>query len=203
MKNKGMANETFIGIACLLLFIFMAFMCYITHKDVLADNATDLYDLIDNNKELKEQYVELYIDGVIGNYAETQHKINGFIPAGTEQHYLIWLEDGTFISVTAKNKDLLSQLDAISNDTWNYIEEKTDTLDKSIIVKGMLSPMNTEIQGYCNEWLDSLGISHSDMRYVTINTGVTLSFVLGELGICLLFIAFSVFLIISPLKKYH
>ena len=94
MGNKGKANDKITGIICAVFFIFLAVMLCIIDKDVLADNATDLYDLIDDNAELKDQYVELYVDGVIGNYAETEHKINGIIPSGTDQHYLLWLDDG-------------------------------------------------------------------------------------------------------------
>ena len=201
MGNKGKANDKITGIICAVFFIFLAVMLCIIDKDVLADNATDLYELIDNNEELKSQYVELYVDGVIGNYAETEHRINGIIPSGTDQHYLLWLDDGTFISLTTRNKDLMSKLDAICDNTWYYIDYKTDVLDKSITIKGKIGSMDTEIKGFCNEWLDELEVSHSDMRYVSINADTSRGSVLGYVGICLLLAAVGVVVFIFAVKK--
>ena len=201
MGNKGKANDKITGIICAVFFIFLAVMLCIIDKDVLADNATDLYDLIDDNAELKDQYVELYVDGVIGNYAETEHKINGIIPSGTDQHYLLWLDDGTFISLTTRNKDLMSKLDAICDNTWDYIDYKTDVLDKSITIKGKIGSMDTEIKGFCNEWLDQLEVSHSDMRYVSINADTSRGSVLGYVGICLLLAGVGVFVFINAVNK--
>ena len=201
MGNKGKANDKITGIICAVFFIFLAVMLCIIDKDVLADNATDLYDLIDDNAELKDQYVELYVDGVIGNYAETEHKINGIIPSGTDQHYLLWLDDGTFISLTTRNKDLMSKLDAICDNTWDYIDYKTDVLDKSITIKGKIGSMDTEIKGFCNEWLDQLEVSHSDMRYVSINADTSRGSVLGYVGICLLIAGVGVFVFINAVNK--
>ena len=201
MGNKGKANDKITGIICAVFFIFLAVMLCIIDKDVLADNATDLQDLIDDNAELKDQYVELYVDGVIGNYAETEHKINGIIPSGTDQHYLLWLDDGTFISLTTRNKDLMSKLDAICDNTWDYIDYKTDVLDKSITIKGKIGSMDTEIKGFCNEWLDQLEVSHSDMRYVSINADTSRGSVLGYVGICLLLAGVGVFVFINAVNK--
>ena len=201
MGNKGKANDKITGIICAVFFIFLAVMLCIIDKDVLADNATDLYDLIDDNAELKDQYVELYVDGVIGNYAETEHKINGIIPSGTDQHYLLWLDDGTFISLTTRNKDLMSKLDAICDNTWDYIDYKTDVLDKSITIKGKIGSMDTEIKGFCNEWLDQLEVSHSDMRYVSINADTSRGSVLGYVGICLLLAGVGVFVFINAVNN--
>ncbi len=200
MQNKGITNEAFIGIFGILVFAFIAFMFYSSYKDVLANNSTDLYELIDDDKEFNEQYVSLYIDKVIGNYAETKHTFNG-IPIGKDQHYLIMLDDGTFISVTVNNKKLISELEEICNSTWNYIDNKTDRLDKSIVVKGIIGSMNTELQGYCNEWLVHLDVDQSNMRYVSINTYVTVSYVIFALGFCLFFIGLMLFFIICSSKK--
>ena len=201
MGNKGKVSDKVTGIICAIFFLFLGVMLAVIDKDVLADNATDLYDLIDDGETLKDQYVELYVDAVIGNYAETEHKINGIIPAGTDQHYLLWLDDGTFISLKTKNKELMSKLDAICDNTWDYIDYKTDDLDKAITIKGKLGSMDYEIKGFCNEWLDELDISYSDMHYVSIDADTSRGSVLGYLGFCLLLTALGVFIFINAVKK--
>ena len=197
---KKKLSQSVYGILGIALFTIVGIMLFITRKDVLFDNPVDFYDVYYDGDLAKDQYVELYVDGVVGNYAETQHTVN-FIPTGTDQHYLIWLDDDTFISVAVKDKELISQLDKIADNTWAYINYETDYLDKSTTIKGVVESMDSEIQGYCNTWLDELEISRSNMTYLQIDTTETPKATLFYLLFCVLMVVVSIFLLVSSLKK--
>ena len=63
------------------------------------------------------EYVEFDVNSVLGNYAETKHTTNG-IPTGTDQYFVVWTDDDSFISIKVKNKKDVETLNNIVDETW-------------------------------------------------------------------------------------
>lgn len=158
--------------------IFCAVMCilaFVVNKDVILDNYTEFYSMEEKEGVKKDAYVELYVDGVIGNYAETTHTVN-FIPTGKDQHYMLWLSNDEIISLTVKDKKLIAKLDEICDDTWDYIESESEEYNvKGTTVKGVINTLDPEIEGYYKQWLNETGIAEAglDVNYVAIDTTKT------------------------------
>ena len=105
----------------------------------------------------KGDYATFNVRFVLGNYAETKHTINGFIPAGTEQHYVIILDDGSLMSLTLKNKSDIEKLEAMVDPTWNYLTGEGEYPLQVIEMTGQIKSSNSEIRGYFNDALRKVG----------------------------------------------
>ncbi len=152
----------------------------------------------------KGDHATFYARLVLGNYAETKHTINGFIPAGTEQHYIILLDDFSVLSVTAKNSSVLEQLDRMTEATWNYSDTgDTSYLTESIELTGSLKSMNSEIQGYYHTSLQKVGITEAEYTIYNLTLDVTntrFSYFVTA-GLIFLVVVICVLIILSNRKK--
>jgi len=169
MMNNGKKPSIFLPIVCMLLFGFMTAFLITTKSDVLFDNPKDFYELLEEGNLENDTYVSIKIDAVFGNYAEMQHTWN-FIPVGTDQYYMIWLDDDTTISISTKNKKVIEKLDEMTDATWDYADGTTDELPEAIVLKGVISTLDSEIAGYYKEAGDTSNISdYLTMRKTNID----------------------------------
>ena len=115
----------------------------------------DLNHAISNGEELPlDTYVTLTSNSVLGNYAETKHTY-GFIPIGKDEHYIVLLDDNTFMSVTVKGKTKIDQLEKIADETWadeNYYATSYITL-----VGRIQNFTGGEIYGYYKDAFSQMG----------------------------------------------
>ncbi|MBQ8316908.1 MAG: hypothetical protein IJX85_01070 [Lachnospiraceae bacterium] len=121
---------------------------------------------------VKGEYVSVEVDAVVEHFAETDHRINGIIPMGTDNHYLLWLTDDSFIALTANGKELCNKLSDIKNQTQLYVMGNTDYLSDPVKIEGKVATMDSEIEDYYRDALDYWGIYSSDglqIYYVTID----------------------------------
>lgn len=113
-------------------------------------------------KSNEDSYVEMDIDAVLDNFAETSHKSYG-ITTGKDQHYLVWLDDDSMIAVSVKSKKDISAMDEIMELTWDYVDGKTDEFTKTPLhLKGKIKQMSTEMRKYFKQSLDYFGITDAD-----------------------------------------
>jgi len=162
-------NNKATAIIMMLVGIVFCALNAIPNIKALTNNSVNIYDLIEEEGEVPVgTYVEIPVDAVIGNYAETEHTTNG-IPTGTDQHYMIWLDTEEFISLTVKNKDIISQLDSICDDTWDFIDGFNRDLPKPTSYYGVVVRLDSELQGYFKQWTYQLGISDSDCYFVSVD----------------------------------
>lgn len=80
--------------------------------DVLLDNYQDFYSGYRANTLQNGDYVNFNVDNVVAHYAKTDHVVAGFVPTGIDDHYIVKLEDGAYISVAVNSPDVV---DAINN----------------------------------------------------------------------------------------
>ena len=107
----------------------------------------------------KDKFVSADIDAVIDVYAETKRTYN-FIPVGKENHYILWLDDGSMMSLAISGKD--KEIEEIINSTWDYLDEKSDYLtDKPLHVQGVIKSLGGDVRKYFDEALEYFGIDES------------------------------------------
>lgn len=195
----------------IILLVFGALTIFLTiyTMDRLLGKDVDFYKLIENNdpSSMKGKYVSLHVDGVLGNYAEMQHKINGIIPAGTDQYYVVWLDNDYVISLKVKSKDTINKLEEITDDTWDYIDEKRNDLPDGIVVKGTIGTTDSKIEPFYKEALGKLGVLDSDSitkpYYLTIDITEDRTSAFLEVGFCLLMTLIGLIMLISNIKNRY
>jgi flagellar basal body-associated protein FliL len=192
-KNNGIGGGVaFIIIGVLLLLI--AACIFIGDSDFIFNGADDINTMIEELRLNPGEYTSVRIDADFGAYAETQHTINGFIPAGKEQHYIVWLDDGSLISVTVKGDSKYDKMDAIEEQTYDYIDNG-GSLGKSVTYVGKISTVSGDLKTYYQEALNYLGAADSDVNiyYLDIDTTQTKGSILGVVA---LFLAIGILLIV-------
>lgn len=201
MKQKKKMGQTAGGVICLILFTLMAAFLIFVEGDVLFGKSENFYDLEAKEGIQKDQYVSIPVDAVLANYAETKHTVN-FIPVGKDQHFIIWLNGDSMISLTIKNKKTVKELNKICDQTWDYLDGVTDSLPDTITLRGVIHTMDSEIEGYYDDALDMIGVSDTDMNvyYVTIDCTETQFKTVCYLLFCILMIAISIWMIVSDRK---
>lgn len=196
-------NSIITPIICAILFTIVGVFLFVSERDVLFDNPVEFYELAEKGGIEKDVYVELYVDGVIGNYAETKHYTN-FIPTGTDQHYMLWLQNEEIISLTLTDKKVMEKLDRICDDTWEYIESDAEYYNvQGTTIKGKIYSIDPEIKGYYKQWLDETGITDAGLvvNYFTIDASVTPLKQWLYLLFCLAMVVGSIVWIVIALKK--
>lgn len=161
---------------CTLLFLVLAFVMFVADMDYLIGReTTDLSDLAYLERPEKDDHVTADNYAVLGKYAQTKHYINGFIPSGTEYHYILWLDNDAAISVTVKNKKMIEKLDNLETLTWEVLNGESTDYPNVPELEGKVSTMDPEIEGYYDDYLEEIGFTDSgfDIYYVTIDTTET------------------------------
>lgn len=171
--KKHNAGQVIVLAMCMLLMFVMAFVMFVGDSDyLLGKEARDVMDYADDGvAPPKGVHIKVNVDACLGNYAETQHKINGIIPAGKEEHYIVWLDNDAALSITVKNKKTINKLNSIIDDTWDYLDGVSDTLPSSITIEGQVSTMDSELEGYYDDYLEEMGFADSGfpIYYVTVD----------------------------------
>lgn len=171
--KKHNAGQVIVLAMCMLLMFVMAFVMFVGDSDyLLGEEARDVMDYADDGvAPPKGIHIKVNVDACLGNYAETQHKINGIIPAGKEEHYIVWLDNNAALSITVKNKKTINKLNSIIDDTWDYLDGVSDTLPSSITIEGQVSTMDSELEGYYDDYLEDMGFADSGfpIYYVTVD----------------------------------
>ncbi len=173
-QKKSIVGNVF---AVIIIAVVMVIL-FVAEKDFLfTKEPQDIFQLIEEEGEpTKGAYVSVDVDAVIDWYAETKHTINGIIPIGKERHYLIWLDDTSFISVTVKGDKTYDKMDAIMEETYAYLYGSSYYLSEPLELTGRVSTMDSEIRSYYQEALDSWEISPADgltVYYMTVDTTQT------------------------------
>jgi hypothetical protein len=193
-KNKGKKDGSMGGgILLIIVGVVLAFLgvcTFIGDSDFIFNGADDINTMIEELRLNPGEYTSVRIDANFGAYAETLHMINGVIPAGKEQHYIVWLDDGSLISVTVKGSSKYDKMDAIEEQTYEYIDNG-GTLGKSITYVGKISTISGDLKKYYREALDYLGAddSSANIRYLDIDTTETKGSIIG---ICVLFLVMGI-----------
>ena len=158
-------NTMILCIVCALIFLIIGGIWTAVHWDYMILGKTKQLnnEIMMGHEPEKGDYVTLNVMLVLGNYAETKHRINGFIPIGTDQHYAVVLfdEDNMYVmSVTLKNKKDIERLESLVNASWNLLTGESDQWPgESVELTGKITTMDSQIKGYYNQQLSQAGVT--------------------------------------------
>lgn len=206
-KKKGYAGGI-VGFILLTIFCFsMSFVMFVggDMDYLLGEDPKDINEIVQSSYPQKDEYVKLDSYLTIGQFAQTKHKINMIIPAGTEKHYLVMLEDGSVIAVTVKNKKTIKKLDKQIDSTWEYVQGTSTEMPSMLKIEGQLSTMDYKIEGFYKDYLNDIGYNNSmgDIHYLSID--MTMNRVKGWAYVIIPFVLGVIFLVSSILtiRKAH
>lgn len=164
-KTGGIVGSVIMIIVCALL----TFVLFVGEMDYLFGEPRDLNEIIsDGASPQKGEYVTIGVDAVVDWYAETKYKINGVIPAGKEQHCILWLDNQSFISMTVKGKDI-DKVNMLIDATTDYLNKDTEYLPTPVVFSGKVTSIGTEVSKYWREGLEYYGISEFDPELTVYN----------------------------------
>ena len=192
-------------IAFLIPILALVFMRDLLFKGVVATYEEAAL----NQSEYKDQWISYDVIACLGEYAEETETTN-FIPTGHTYYYMCWMADGSIMPLSVSKKADKEYLDAMTEATYDYIEEKTDMIEmepKTFI--GTVSGQSSELLGYYNDGLGYLETTEANgwtIRYTLLDCtktrGGTIALVLAVSMIPVLGIVVSILSAKKETKKY-
>lgn len=175
-KNKKQNGSKKSVVGCvigMIISFLLGAVLLIGESDYLFSEPQDLNEMVmAGDTPQKGEYVTVGVDAVVDWYAETEHRINGIIPIGKEQHCLVWLDDESFISMTVKGKNI-DKVDELIDETADYLNGVSNVLPTKVVFSGKVSSIDSDVSKYYDDVLDYYGIYESDglvVHYITIDT---------------------------------
>lgn len=176
-KTKGgYIGQSVVSLIAAILIALLLFAAFSDDIKYLFGKAESMNDVLANGGPEKGQYVSVGVDAVFGCYGETTYKINGVIPAGSKQHYVIWLYDNSVISLTAKGKKNTDIINGVISDTEKYLYGETEYLASPVIFEGKITSIEPDGDKYYSSAVSDirqLGIPDLEVRHLTIDTTYT------------------------------
>ena len=139
------------------------------------------------------EYVSIDIrqKDIMYGYAEADYKLYGVIPSGREYYYIIQLSNGGYISVSVR-KNMAAKLDSLRKNGG-----------ETIVLKGVLEKMNTEIQDYYSRTLSAYGIGDEGgvtIYNLTVDSTDSLFSAWLLIGISIVFALFFTFMLVRSIR---
>ena len=155
-KSSIVLRIIFCGLFAALLVGFGIFNL-INHADYYFGSAKNIDEMLASGNVEKDEYVSIGVDAVFDWYAETTHKING-IPAGKEQHCIVWLSNGDIISLTVKGKKNYAKIDEIIDATWAAMDDETGmtSLHTPVVFEGKITNVGYEVKQYYDDYIGKM-----------------------------------------------
>ena len=200
-KKSGVAANVILAV---FFYIMGVLLTVFNIKDLITPT-NDIMDIIEEEGGVSDgQYVTVGVDAVLGWYAETKHTVN-YIPVGKEQHCIVWLDDGTFISMTVK-KSACDEVDPIIDDTWDYVDDESGTvqLPTPKVFKGRIRKLDSEERNYYSDAISEIGISRANNTVYdfTIDTTKTKTKQWLWIAVCVLLGTLFVIMAVRTGKKF-
>lgn len=198
--------KTIIGrIICAILgagLVFLAVLPLAWHSAYIFRGETaEINEVIAGDKleEYEGEYVSVDIDAVLGTFAKTSRRILYAIPVGSDYHYIVWLDDESFIAASVDGAKA-EAMEEMTEATWAFINGEAESLPTDKIrLEGTLEPLKGELLVLYNKTMDEAGFSEADRQirpYVidaenTRRAKILRSVVVLAIGALLLFAAFK------------
>ncbi|MCR4609644.1 MAG: hypothetical protein K5750_08140 [Eubacterium sp.] len=144
-------------------------------------------------KPASGEYVSIDIrqKDIMYGYAEADYKLYGVIPSGREYYYIIQLSNGGYISVSVR-KNMAAKLDSLRKNGG-----------ETIVLKGVLEKMNTEIQDYYSRTLSAYGIGDEGgvtIYNLTVDSTDSLFSAWLLIGISIVFALFFTLMLVRSIR---
>lgn len=136
-RRSGIFWSIFLGAFCILYLVFFG--------KVVIGKAISFEEAANDGTLKRDQYAYVDVKCVLEDYATTQHTIN-FIPSGTDEHFLIVLENGDILPVKVSNKKTRVALSEIRRVSFKDGQCKTETEITPVRIKGMVFSIDPDIE---------------------------------------------------------
>ena len=133
-----------------VLFVFGILFLSFTAKNAsytFSGKAKDGNAIIASGGELKKSdIITIDIDFLTPAYAESKGAFGFGITHS--YYYIAWLDDGSLITISAKESSKIQELNKFSSEVYDYVMGKTTTAPKPISVTGELHKLDSEVAEY-------------------------------------------------------
>ena len=117
--------------------------------------------LSDGELHTSNEYIAAQVYAVVDCYAETTHR-RRYLPTRHDYHYILWLNNGSFISLSVSGKSRKAELDRLCDETWSYVNKESTVLTTNpILLEGKLTSLTPKIESYYQSYLEMYGITES------------------------------------------
>lgn len=211
-KKKGIGGKIAVGVIIALIGFALCTILVVTDGAfAFGGKMEDFSEYVTSHGGNLESgdHVKLEVEFVLGNYAEMKHKINGFIPAGKDQYYVLVLSDGSVVSYMTKNKKLIKELDEAAEEFWDYYDGYSSTYPSRMELSGEIKTIDTQIYTFYKQTVTSVGLTSDStvtVYYMGIDGSATrlraifyilICFLVGVAGVV------SIFVTIGKSKKVN
>lgn len=157
-EGTEMKNGKKLLVLSLVLLIMIGTCTFFLRNLLFGDVAGTYEQAVADRDQYKEVWVSYEVVACLGNYAEGS-EYYGFIPTGHEYHYLVWMEDGSFMPLSVSKKADREYLDSLTNATYDYLEKKTSKIEvEPRTFTGTVKNLETKIKGFYSNALSKMNI---------------------------------------------
>ena len=181
----------------LLLSIAAAALFIHDAEYIFTGNTIDLNEVLENGEEIPNGIYVTYTCYVpLGNYAETQEYLNGFIPLPFKtQEFAVLTENNMIISAEIGNKNKIQEMEQLTDDFY-----ASDDFYGSMELTGYLGSNNSEMMGYLQEYFEDVDLEAEgiSVSWYAIDTTKTR---LSSAGLCIGMFLIGGVVIIAGIRK--
>ena len=174
----------------LLIISLIAFvlpvLAVVFQKDLIFNGVVATYEEAAlNREEYRDKWISYDVIACLGEYAE-ETETQYFIPTGHTYYYVCWMADGSIMPMCVSKKADKEYLDALTEATYDYIDEKTQMIEmepRTFI--GTVEGQKTEALKYYNEMLAYMGTTEAEgwtVRQTLLDCSQSRA---GVIGLCL------------------
>ncbi len=150
MSFKEKYNESKSILLMGFLFVFGIILLSFTSKNAsytFSGKAKDGNAIVASGGEFKKSdIITIDIDFLTPAYAESKGA-NRF-GLTHSYYYIAWLDDGSLITISAKDANKIQELNKFSSEVYDYVMGKTSVAPKPITVTGELHKLDSEVAEY-------------------------------------------------------
>lgn len=136
-KSSSLFWAIFLGAFCILYVVL--------YGNVMINNPVSFEESAKNGVLKRDHYAYVDVRCVLDSYAITHHSVN-FIPTGTDEHFLIVLENGDILSASIRNKKTRTALKEIRSVSYKDGQCKTESAVIPVRIKGMVFSLDPDIE---------------------------------------------------------
>ncbi len=175
-KVENKTDDSLVGaiVAVVLMTIMLVAVVIIKGKYAFDFSKQNINDVIAEHGEPKEgEIVQIEVDTALAMYAQNDF-LNGDSSVGQRKHYVVWLNETEFISLTVNGKKNIKKMDKlVEQSNAAYVDGTSSEIPEAITFKGEILSMDGDMAEQYQTSLLEYGISETwgyKIYYVTVDT---------------------------------
>lgn len=159
------------------------------------------YDSLVASDIKKGMIVEGYLSANLGAFMESYTTRNGVKTGSSQYTYLIPVGENEYMGLLNNTTAMETELDAQTEDTYNYLAGNTITPPSTVHFKGRVVGMDSEEKGYMSSYMRDIGFSDNEITTYALSYYIKCENYDGgfvEIGIGIVCLAIGAAIIIIP-----